>query len=384
MKRLDPRDVSFSRFAPRIWHGMTFGAWRTLIHGNLRHVTRDRIGVVASITLLSMGSSLLRWVSDLAYSRQLARVEITPDPVFILGYWRSGTTWLHQLVASDSRFAAPSGLQVFMPETFLVGRWFIKPILSIWVPTKRPMDHVKLGSDTSEEDEVALAVSGAPSVMRRVAFPARPVPDSSLTLSSLDQASQERWFAKWDAFLRKVQLVNPGKWILLKSPNHATRIPEVLKRFPNAKFIHISRDPYKIFQSLQHMRYAMAATQGLSSVAVDPESSRLDSYNEFQAYHDKFHNDLPLIPKSSISFVRYEELRRDPIGEMARVYNELGIGGFEQAEPALRARCEHVKNYVNMSYDLDPSLEEEIWTQAKAYFDHYGYVRMSEREQGAP
>ncbi|MEO0772081.1 MAG: sulfotransferase [Pseudomonadota bacterium] len=384
MDRLDPRDYGFSRFSPRMWHGMTFGAWCRLLRGNLRFVTRDRLGVVASVTLLSLGNSVLRGVSDAVYARRLAQVEITPDPVFVLGYWRSGTTWLHQLLATDPRFAAPNGLQVFMPETFLVGRWFIKPLLSLWMPPKRPMDGVEIGHDTSEEDEVALAISGAPSLLRRAVFWGRDVPGSRLLLSDLPAGERTLWATKWDAFLRKVQMVNPGKRILLKSPGHTVRIPDILARFPNAKFIHIARNPYDILRSAEHTIEAMAATQGLSSRRHDPGAVRRERYDDFQQFHEAFHRDLDRVQTGSISFLRYEDLRRDPVGELARVYEELNLGGFDRVEPALRARVAAIKDYAPRARDLDPALEAEIWTEARVYFGRYGYARQPAHAGHAP
>ena len=48
----------------------------------------------------------------------IAKTEM-PDPVFILGHWRSGTTLLHGLMAQDDQFAYPRIYQVSNPHSFL-------------------------------------------------------------------------------------------------------------------------------------------------------------------------------------------------------------------------------------------------------------------------
>ena len=43
-------------------------------------------------------------------------------PVFILGHYRSGTTYLHELLSNDPGFASPNRFQAFNPSTFLCHR----------------------------------------------------------------------------------------------------------------------------------------------------------------------------------------------------------------------------------------------------------------------
>jgi hypothetical protein len=62
---------------------------------------------VAFITLISPLTSLIRRHEDAKYGPKLAGVRVK-QPLFILGHWRSGTTHLHNLLATDEPFAYPS------------------------------------------------------------------------------------------------------------------------------------------------------------------------------------------------------------------------------------------------------------------------------------
>lgn len=81
----------------------------------------------------------------------------TPPPiVFILGHWRSGTTFLHELLGTDQKFIAPTSLECFATEHYL--RWgdFLSSLK--WaIPARRPMDDMAMGWHRPQEDELALS-----------------------------------------------------------------------------------------------------------------------------------------------------------------------------------------------------------------------------------
>src|SRR5437868_13825696 len=66
-------------------------------------------------------------------------------------------------------------------------------------------------------------------------------------------SAEKRWKKNFDHFLRKLTLVNGGKKLLLKSPANTARVKEILSLYPDAKFIHIYRNPFDVFQSHLHL-----------------------------------------------------------------------------------------------------------------------------------
>ena len=69
-----------------------------------------------------LGTALLRWPFS-AYERwQVARSPLptqTKSPIFIVGHWRSGTTFLHSVLCQSPQFAYTSPLAVGLPWDFL-------------------------------------------------------------------------------------------------------------------------------------------------------------------------------------------------------------------------------------------------------------------------
>ena len=83
------------------------------------------------------------------------------DPVFIMGLWRSGTTFMHELLGACPGLIWPATWQCMNPSSF-----------NMQSPPKvsksaiRPMDDFTVNTFSPQEDEFALLSLGVPSVYR--------------------------------------------------------------------------------------------------------------------------------------------------------------------------------------------------------------------------
>ena len=102
-------------------------------------------------------------------------------PLFILGHYRSGTTHLHNLLALDPQFAAPTFFQALNPHTFLTTERWAAPVADRLVVRRRYQDEVALGAGVPSEDEIALGTMTGLSPYLGWYFPRavrlRPLPD---------------------------------------------------------------------------------------------------------------------------------------------------------------------------------------------------------------
>ena len=64
------------------------------------------------ITVSGLMMEPLAWLQCLLLRRQLRAGQLTPDPIVVIGYWRSETTYLHQLLASDPAAALIRNSQI--------------------------------------------------------------------------------------------------------------------------------------------------------------------------------------------------------------------------------------------------------------------------------
>ena len=193
------------------------------------------------VTNFALGNSALRLAQQAIFGRAIRETEIKEPPVFILGHWRSGTTYLHELLAQDDRFATPTSYQCFQPHHVLLSEWFVTNLFWWLMPSKRPQDNVKLGWNTPQEDEFALCAMGLPTPYRRMAFPNNgPVDLEYLSMRGLSAEELARWKQALEWFVKLITY-HTGRRVLLKSPPHTGRLGVLAEMFPGARFIHLTR-----------------------------------------------------------------------------------------------------------------------------------------------
>lgn len=90
------------------------------------------------------------------FDKELENIEIVP-PLFIVGHFRSGTTFLHYLMGQDKSLAYVSTLETMAPWVFLGSEKLFKEIVKKHLPDKRPMDDLEMEADLPYEEEYALA-----------------------------------------------------------------------------------------------------------------------------------------------------------------------------------------------------------------------------------
>jgi hypothetical protein len=364
--------IDYPWWAFTFWHGMGVGTWIGLLReGNLR-ISPSKLGVAASITLLSLVNSLARVLTDWKYARRMRACPLPSDPIFIIGHWRSGTTFLHELMMLDQRLCTPSTYQCFAPGHFMTTRGFTRRRYAQGLlPGRRPGDNVRAGWDRPQEDEFALMNLGAPSPYRRIAFPSQHSPSpQALDISRLSSHDQERWKNTMRAFVVRLRLKNDRR-LALKSPTHTARIASLLELFPNARFIHLSRNPFLIFASTKRLWQALHATQSLET-GQPPD---LDDYidNCFQEMQAAYRRDKPLLGSNQLYELRYEDLVRDPLACLRDIYETLEIGDFAPMEEALLDYLPQVRRYQTNTYRLSDELKARIAERWSDYFSSHSY-----------
>ena len=346
-------------WSPRLWEGADFFAYlRLLAQGGFAvGLAQSWIAIIALQT--TFVHTLLRWWQHLRFGDRIAGITVRP-PVFVLGHWRTGTTLLHELLIQDPAHASPTTLHCFLPNNFLLTEDFFKRYMWFLVPEKRPMDNMAMGWDEPQEDEFALALLGQPSPYTDVAFPNRmPIDPGSLDLSGLNPRQLTAWKRTFRRFLQAVQARFPNQRLVLKSPPHTARIRVLLEMFPDAKFVHIRRDPYVLFASTVNLWRTMAKKQGLQTPKRD-DLIREKVFREFRTLYERYFADRDLIPEGNLVEVRYEALVGDLVGGAEAVYDGLNLSGFDVARPRLEAFAAARQGYERNKWTQSPEERAEI------------------------
>ena len=360
---------------PRFWDGMTLQAWLKLLKAGKYRVAPIRWGMAVIITLLAVFvNSPCAWLQKLLYGKKIQETKLASAPIFIIGHWRSGTTLLHEYMIRDVRFSFADTYACFVPEHFIASRFTFRPFAALLMPKKRPIDNMKAGFDRPQEDEFALASMGLPSPYRNIIFSNNGlnIDAEYLTLRNVSAENRKTWLDGMDTFLKTLTFQNPGKRIVLKSPPHTGRIKTLLERYPDAKFIHIHRNPYSIFPSTYNLWMRLSRDEG----AQRPSGKGMEDYifDNLNTMYDAFDEDVQQLQTNQFCDIAYKELTSAPVETLEKIYRTLELGGFDDVRSVFQEYADSQRTYKKNKFSIDPELQSQIRARWKRYFERYGYA----------
>jgi len=352
--------------------GVTFGDWLRLLAANRFAVDPPYWPRAAMITAGSLQNSVFRRYEMWRYDKEIRATQV-PPPLIVLGIWRSGTTHLHNLLARDARFAYPDFFDVFYPHTLLSSAWLNRGLLARFLPPTRPQDNVRMAVDEPQEDEFALNGLTQLSWALLWTFPRQAADyERFLTLRRASPAEIARWQHALRWFVQKLTY-KYGRPLVLKSPAHTGRIKLLLDVFPGARFVHIHRNPYHVFQSSCHS--AIKAIPWWTLQRPDHTGLEERTLQQYEEIYQTYFDERELIAADRLHEIRYESLEADPLGELQRLYAALQLGDFASAEPALRQYLASIADYKkNRFTELEPRWKEQVAERCRRCFDEWGYA----------
>ena len=346
--------------------GASLSFWAGLLREN--HVSPAYAHRAAQIGLLSTYNSVLQRYDAVRSGRDFSGVHV-PAPLFVLGHWRSGTTFLLDLLATDPARATPNTFQVTNPRTFLSTERVSARLFRGLVPNRRVQDDVPLGFDTPEEDEYAVALLSGCSPYLGRSFPDRLAHyERFLTLRDATDAERARFHAAMREFMQRLT-VHYQRPLVLKSPAHTARVRWLLEWFPDARFVHIHRHPYEVFASTRRLYDTVDWFWTLQERRGDHDAVILRQYG---ALHSAWLEDRGRIPAGRLYELPYDALAADPIGALRQVYTALDLGALPVAPAeAWLARVRGHQN--NVLPPLSEGDKERVRAVAAPMMATYGY-----------
>ncbi|MGL5095241.1 MAG: sulfotransferase family protein, partial [Planctomycetia bacterium] len=324
--------------------------------------------------VLSIGSvtnGLVAAATERKFKKRLRESVVAP-PIFILGHWRSGTTFLQQLLALDPRFAFPTFYEVVFPRGFLQSEDANSELYSKFLPSTRVFDNMENNFASPSEDEFALAAMCGLSPYMTWAFPRNAkFYDRFLTFADATPAERALWRGALRDFCRRLT-VRHARPLVLKSPPHTARIKLILETFPDAKFIHIHRTPYKVLPSTKRMLEMFLHTTQLQSFDFSTVEDHV--FRQYREMYDAFFEQRSLIPDDRFFEVGFNDLQREPLARLEALYDRLSLPDFAEARPHVEKHLTAVKDYQKNTYPEMPlETRRRIKTEWGRTLDAWGY-----------
>lgn len=256
-----------------------------------------------------------------------------PAPIFIVGWPRTGTTFLHALLACDPAHRTLPYWESFDPVPPREG------------PDRRPEalermlrqlaafapDYHAIHPMTAHgpEECVALFMNAFRTLQFDIQYRVPGYVD---------------WLLRQDArvayacYRRQLQLVQHhrphGERFVLKDPTHLVHLETLLELFPDARIVFTHREPVRALSSLCSL---YAHTRAIFSDDVDPHAiGREILAGYWPAALARALELRERIAQELCADVRQLDLARDPLGTVERLYRELGLALGDPARRAMR------------------------------------------------
>jgi omega-hydroxy-beta-dihydromenaquinone-9 sulfotransferase len=291
--------------------------------------------------------------------KRIARAKVTP-PLFIIGHWRSGTTFLHNLLCQDPGMAALTLVQGCIPWNFLGKLGFLRWCLRRCLPENRLIDRLSLDVCTPMEEGLALANMTPYSFWQAFYFPQqlRRVFKETVLFEDETGAAEREWGRCLSFLIKKLTVAYPGRRLVFKDPANTARIKALLKLYPDAQFIYLQRNPYEVFVSMRCMMCTLLPELTLQKLdGIDVEEHIFEFYRELQRRYELQKSE---IPAGNLTEVCYESLEKEPLICLEKMYHTLNLPGWEDAKDHFRCYINSQSNYRRSSYSFDPEDLEKV------------------------
>jgi hypothetical protein len=261
------------------------------------------------------------------------RGEETPElvpPVIVLGLPRTGTTYLHRLLAQDPVAHGPPAWQVWRPLPRLTGPDRRREITIRALEGLRqlsPSLDTKHYQDADEPEECYHLL------------------DPSFRGPGLTMLCHARSFWEWvrqqdirpayemyHEYLRIIQATAPGKRLTLKAPLHTPYMEEIAAEIPGVRFVQTHRDVAQVAASMASLAWSMFA---VTSPRLDPKDLGVMIVDLLRwlaetSTAQRERSQLPVVD------VQYRDLVADPVTTVHHIHEQHGLEWTPAIEQAVK------------------------------------------------
>ena len=343
-----------------------------------------------SIYLKMVPAGLMSRLEDWRYRRRVRKTRLHEPPLYLLGHWRSGTSFLQFLLGRDPNIVFHSKFQTFFPKSFLLTEETVKPIAKAFlnafsgISAWRNGISLDMGLDTPSEIEVSLMNEGSPvSFHWGHVFPRswQYYFDRFLFQDDLTRREIRQWERDVHRLNRKVQLKHPRSRLMVKNPGDTARINRILALYPDARFVFLHRNPYDVFYSNIKLWENLLKNLSLQYRPKDQlKQAILYTYRRMhQAYLEQRH----LIPSGNLVEVSHRQLSADPVNTARTIYEALGLDGWAEARSGIEAFAKkHRQSYQKSNYEYHTEDVRAIEREWGFMFEAFEY-QLHQGEQKA-
>jgi hypothetical protein len=303
--------------------------------------------------LISLVIELMNLAERIVEKRKLKNVITEEHPIFIIGFWRSGTTLLHSMLCQDKRAGYVTTFQAVFPNLVLTQKKWLKKFINRLLPKNRPFDGYSMDMDFPQEEDFALMSLQPRSIYKMFYFPKdyKEIYQKELYFENLPEKDRNLWKKKYISLSLKALKNTNGVRFISKNPCNIFRIKTLMELHPDARFIFIYRNPYSVVESLY--RFANEVLPGSELQHLEGGIPR-----EYFAklYRDAIHEYMKLretIKPGNLIEIRYEDFKKTPIDMIREIYTQFNMPGITEALPRMESYLSRNKPEGRQPYPIE-------------------------------
>ncbi len=354
--------------------------------GTNYRLTAKRLGVLFLALGIYLPIELVIWtglILDEVFFPKYHDIKIS-QPVFIIGNPRSGTTFLHRLLARDSaNFLSMRTWEIFGSPS-IVTRKLISGMVrfgrAIGMPvTRRIRKMEQLWKDDDrihrfrlrapEEDEYlfihifsTLKIWSFASMEEE----ADPYIFYDQKISAKDKIRNMSFYES--CIQRHYQYHGQlKKHYLSKNPNFSPAVGTLLEKFPDAKFIYLIRDPMKAVPShisLKEREWQMLGSPLKKYACADFIIKSSEHWYNYPLMR------LKDLPQDQAIVVKLDDLVGDVEGTILRIYKQFGFSITEDFQSQIKQESQKARNHKSQHLYSLP----EMGISKQEMMDRFGHV----------
>jgi hypothetical protein len=331
------------------------------------------------------------------------RAEEIRQPVFIIGNPRSGTTFLHRLMAKDTEnmlsmrtweiYFAPSITQRKLLRALSMldrslGGLVHKALCTYEQRCQDSLVTHELALWEPEEDEFMLVhiwSSLVTCVFSAVMEEAEAYTHFDTALSPTEKRRIMTFYVR--CLQRHLYVhrdsARPKRHYLAKGPALSAKVGTLLEWFPDAKFVYLVRDPVDVIPS--YISVIQAQWRALGDPLVE-WAGRDYVFDMTRHWYDYPLQCLEQAPQNSYVVVRYEDLVSNPSGTVTHIYRNLGIDLDPRFSQVLSEEADQARHYRSRHHYSPEQMglgREQIEAEYEDVYERFGLggEAYPEREQ---
>lgn len=280
---------------------------------------------------------------------------------------------LHEMLCTSNDVSYVTTFQTVFPHQLLSHSWWLKPLASNLMPSKRPFDNLDMDLDYPQEEEIAMANLQTLSFYNFLYFPNNyeKFYHRDLFFENATRKELERWEHEYVELIAKAMINRPGSVFISKNPSNMARIKTLLKLFPDARFIFLYRNPYKVVESFHgFFQEVMPAIQLQTS---NKDLTLTLSARLYTEMLNQYFRTRDSIPKENLIEIKYENMISDPLPVIADIYKQFHLEGFEKQRPLIQEYLERSTGIARNHYQVSDRTIELVNEMLGEYLQRWGY-----------